>query len=329
MARNTLDLSARDCIDTAMLEVVGLVKRVQVRRRSITVLEDVNLRIDRGVSVGVVGESGCGKSTLAEIIVGLQTPSEGSIRFRGVALDGADRATLNQARAEMRMVFQDPYSSLDPRLQVIEIVAEPLRYLRQLTKQQRRTRAAELLAAVGLSPALHATYRPKELSGGQAQRVAIARALATDPMLLVLDEAVSSLDVSVRAQILNLLHDLAEAHGLTYMFIAHDLDAVRYVSDMVVVMYLGRICEVLPSSSIGETDMHPYAELLFGADRVAVWERGHLESNDDAGEPPSIFRRPSGCPYRTRCREASEVCVTEIPPLRVRRGGGFVACHHR
>lgn len=312
-----------------LLDVAHVIKRVRGARGELTILDDVTLRVEQDRSVGIVGESGCGKSTLAEIVVGLQRPSDGMITFRGVRLGEAAGSKARELRSRMRIVFQDPFSSLNPRHKVLDIVSEPLRHHTSLSKSDRRRRAAELLEAVGLSPRRQGGVRPAQLSGGQAQRVAIARALATDPDLLILDEAVSSLDVSVRAQILNLLHRLRKELGLTYVFIAHDLDAVRYVSEMVVVMYLGRICEVLPTENIGNVRMHPYTELLFGADHSAVWSRGGIAEDAQADEPPSIFDRPSGCPYRTRCPEATSRCAGETPELHVSSNGGLVACHAR
>lgn len=318
----------------ALLEVTDLVQEFPVRDAAggkagvVHAVSGVSLRLRPGETLGLVGETGCGKSTLARAILQAPPPASGSVRLSGNELVGLKGRRLAQARRQMQMVFQDPFGSLDPKWRVSRLVEEPLVAFRTGSARERRARVDELLELVGLDPARYRDKRPRELSGGQAQRVAIARALALEPALIVYDEAVSSLDVLIRAQVLNLLEDLRAELGLTYLFIAHDLALVKQVSDRVAVMYLGKVVELGPSESLYRQPLHPYTVALLGsipkpdptAPRAAV--AGTIK-----GEPPSPIEPPSGCRFRTRCPRAQDVCAAQEPPLTELRDGHFAACH--
>lgn len=285
----------------------GLVARRTMRVHAV---DGVSLRLKRGETLGLVGESGCGKSTLARLILGLELPDSGSIRFQGKALLDWKRRELCR---QLQLVFQDPYSSLDPRQSVGSIIAEPLNIHRIGTRAERAERVAELLRLVGLRPE-HAKRYPHEFSGGQRQRVAVARALALEPRLVVCDEPVSALDVSVRAQVLNLLAELQTCFGLTYLFISHDLSVVSHVSDRVAVMYLGRILELAPAEAFFAGAAHPYSRALLSAaplpDPEAKRPRILLR-----GDPPSPVNPPAGCPFHPRCPEVMNICRSSAPVL--------------
>jgi oligopeptide transport system ATP-binding protein len=309
-----------------LVEVRELGKSFAVRGGRVRALDGVSFDLGRGETLGLVGESGCGKSTLARTLLRLERPDTGTVRFAGVdpfALTGKE---LLAWRRRVQMVFQDPYDSLNARMTAGEIVAEPWWTHRDLyrTARDRAARVRELLDLVGLRPGDAGRY-PAELSGGQRQRLGIARALALDPDVVVCDEPVSALDLSVQSQVLNLLAELQQRLGVSYLFISHDLSVVRHVADRVVVMYLGRIVESGPVEQVFEQPRHPYTAALLSAapslDRAARTERIVLE-----GEIPSPLDPPSGCRFRTRCWRATDVCAAEAPPL---EGDGHeAACHH-
>lgn len=301
----------------------GLFARVRGQVRAV---DDVSLTVAAGETVGLVGESGCGKSTLGRAILRLVEPTGGTIRFAGEDLTRLRGAALRERRRQFQMIFQDPFSSLNPRLTVGESIGEALDLHRLTpTREARRQRIGELLAGVGLDAA-HAERFPHEFSGGQRQRVGIARALAVEPRLIVCDEPVSALDVSVQAQVVNLLQDLQRERGLAYLFISHDLAVVEHLSHRIVVMYLGRVVEAGPAKELCRTPRHPYTQALISAvpvvDPDAKRQRIVL-----TGDVPSPIHPPGGCPFHPRCPVAEARCRTEVPPLRETGEGRQVACH--
>jgi oligopeptide/dipeptide ABC transporter ATP-binding protein len=292
----------------------------------IRAVDGVSLAIAPGETLGLVGESGCGKSTVSKAVVGLQPPTRGSVVVDGVEIAGADKRTLRAARARMQMVFQDPATSLDPRMTVGDAIGEPLLVRRIARGNALRERVASLLAEVGLRPE-HAARYPHQFSGGQRQRVVIARALALRPALLVCDEPVSALDVSVRAQILNLLVELQRTLGMANLFVSHDLSVVRHVCDRVAVMYLGRLAELAPRDALFAAPRHPYTRALL----LAVPEPNPAVQRAKprvplAGEIPSPARPPAGCRFHTRCPIVRPLCREQEPQWR-RVGESMVACH--
>jgi len=308
----------------------GLLRRVVGAVRAV---DGVSLSIPTGATFGLVGESGCGKSSLARAILQLQKPSGGRILFRAEGQD--DAATeltalsprrLRALRREMQIVFQDPYSALNPRLRVKTILDEPLRAMETLSRAERHQRIVRSLEAVGLTEAALERF-PHQFSGGQRQRIAIARALLSNPNFIVLDEPVSALDVSVRAQILNLLIQLQRQLGLTYLFVSHDLSVVKYLCDQVAIMYLGRIVESGPTAEIFANPLHPYTKLLLAAVPVPKPRRGR-KAVKLQGDPPSPMNIPDGCPFHTRCPSATEECRKSVPKLRELGSAHVVACHH-
>jgi oligopeptide/dipeptide ABC transporter ATP-binding protein len=290
-------------------------------------VDDVTLSLNEGETLGIVGESGSGKSTLARCIVRLLTPTEGTVRYRGEDITHLGRRALEPLRREAQIVFQDPVSSLNPRKRVGQIVGIPMR-LHGIDKDKIDPRVRELLARVGLNPE-HVNRFPHEFSGGQRQRIGVARALAVDPRLIVLDEPVSALDVSIQAQVINLLDDLQDDFGLSYFFIAHDLSVVRHVSDRIAVMYLGKVAELSPAKELYDKPIHPYTEALLAAipipdpDENRARERVVL-----SGDPPNPIDPPSGCRFHTRCPHATEICSQVEPPLAQYANGHVAACHH-
>jgi oligopeptide/dipeptide ABC transporter ATP-binding protein len=298
-------------------------------RGQVHAVDGVSFQIPRGGTLGLVGESGCGKSTVARLVTRLLEPTGGEIVYDGRDITHWKSRALRPLRREIQLVFQDPYSSLNPRRTVGTIVGEPLRLQRIGTRSERRSRVRELLEVVGLNPEHYNRY-PHEFSGGQRQRIGIARALITTPKLVVADEPVSALDVSIQAQILNLLAELQGEFGLTYLFIAHDLNVVRHVSDRIAVMYLGKIVELSPAAELHSRPIHPYTEALLSAvPSVETDARERLRGRIVLrGDPPSPVAPPPACRFHTRCRYATEICRTVEPPLVDHGGGHLAACHH-
>ncbi|MGK0244232.1 MAG: peptide/nickel transport system ATP-binding protein [Pseudomonadota bacterium] len=310
-----------------LMKVENLVVEYSVGGKTIHAVSDVSLDIARGETLGLVGESGCGKSTLGRAVLQLRQAVSGKVLFDGHDLTTLKGEALRRMRRRVQLIFQDPIASLNPRRRIGDIVAEPLVIAGVKDPEERQRRVAEVLAAVGLDPALVSGRLPHEFSGGQCQRICIARSLVLNPEFVICDEPVSALDVSIRAQILNLLEEMKARYGLTLLFIAHDLAVVKAVSDRVAVMYLGRLCEVAPSEQLFARPAHPYTALLIEAIPVPDPDVRPTRSIP-VGEPPSPIAPPSGCRFRTRCPRADARCASEVPELRLVATGQFAACHH-
>ncbi len=319
-------------MDAPLLTVTDLKKYFRVRRGLlwgqaglVRAVDGVSFTLRKGETLGLVGESGCGKSTTGRCILRLLEPTAGRVVFDGLSVFDAGREDMRRLRRQMQIIFQDPYSSLNPRMSVEQIVGEGMVIHRLARGAERRDRIADLLRKVGLSPD-HMKRYPHEFSGGQRQRIGIARALAVSPSLIIADEPISALDVSIQAQVLNLLQDLQEEFGLTYLFIAHDLRVVEHISDRVAVMYLGQIVELADSRELYRNPLHPYTQALMSAipipDPTVKRERVILK-----GDPPSPLRPPSGCRFHTRCPKRFEPCDRQEPVFREVQRGHWVSCH--
>jgi oligopeptide/dipeptide ABC transporter ATP-binding protein len=310
----------------ALLEVRDLKMHFATPQGVVRAVDGVDLFIRQGETLGLVGESGCGKSTTARGISRLIPPTAGRVIFEGRDLGELDHSGLRATRKRLQMIFQDPYASLDPRMTVLDIVAEPIRNFRLARRREVRARVRRLLETVGLEPDFERRY-PHEFSGGQRQRIGVARCLAVEPALILCDEPVSALDVSIQAQIVNLLEDLQRRFGLAYLFISHDLAVVRHVSDRIAVMYLGRIVETAPAARLYTDPLHPYTEALLSAVPIPDPE---VETRRErivlTGDVPSPGQEIAGCPFRTRCPKAFDRCAEEIPALRERKRDHSVAC---
>ena len=310
---------------TSLLEVDGLVKHFPLRRGTLRAVDGVSFHVELGETVGVVGESGCGKSTLARLVLRLIDADAGQVRFRGEDLFATSETRLKRVRRDLQLVFQDPYASLNPRMTTRDAIAFNL-LIHGTARAEARERADTILDDVGLDPALFGGRYPHELSGGQRQRVNIARALVLDPRLMVLDEPVSALDKSVQAQVLNLLQRVKGDRALTYLLISHDLNVIEYISDRVIVMYLGQVVETGPALEIAERPRHPYTQALFAS--APTMDPSHrLEQPPITGDPPNPVDPPSGCRFRTRCAFAMARCAEESPRLLAFGPQHAVACH--
>jgi len=321
-----------------LVEVKNLTKHFPIMRGilrkqvgAVQAVDGVSFNIYKGETLGLVGESGCGKSTTGRTILQLLTPTSGKVIFNGTDLTTLSKSDMRKARRDMQMIFQDPYASLNPRLSIGNIIGEPLQINNIGDAKDRKERVSELLRIVGLNPYFINRY-PHEFSGGQRQRIGVARALATNPSFIVADEPISALDVSIQAQVVNLLDDLSKELGLTYLFIAHDLSMIRYISDRVAVMYLGRIVEISDRDNIFESPLHPYTQALLSAipipdpEKEAKRQRLILE-----GDVPSPANPPKACRFHPRCSYATEICTQDDPEFRNAIAEGpehWVACHH-
>ena len=311
-----------------LLEVKNLKKYFKIDSKTwLKAVDDVSFGIEEGETLGLVGESGCGKSTLGRTVIGLYPPTDGSILFEGrdiTRLTAKERVALTR---KMQIIYQDPYACLDPRMTVADIIAEGLDIHGICKGEQRRKRIYELLRLVGMNEE-HANRFPHEFSGGQRQRIGIARALAIDPKFIICDEPISALDVSIQAQVVNLLEDLQKQLGLTYLFIAHDISMVAHISDRIAVMYLGAMAELAPSKDIMESPLHPYTKALLSAvpfaDPDASRARNRIKLT---GDVPSPMSAQTGCKFASRCSQCTQVCREEAPTLREVRPGHFVSCH--
>jgi peptide/nickel transport system ATP-binding protein len=311
-----------------VLSIEDLVVEFKVGHgNTVKAVSGISFDVLRGETLGIVGESGCGKSTTGRAIMQIPSPTSGSVVFEGQDLTELSSNEVREARTRVQMIFQDPVSSLNPRRSVRDSVLEPLEIWKRGSKEERGKLVDEILESVGIDPARAAESRPHEFSGGQCQRISVARALVLDPTLIICDEPVSALDVSVQAQVLNLLEDLKEKFGLTLVFIAHDLAVVKNISDRVAVMYLGKLCEVASSDDLYARPSHPYTNVLLDSIPEPDPEADHSVGKI-IGEPPSPVSPPTGCRFHPRCAYATDVCSQEEPQLRPMGEGHFVACHH-
>jgi peptide/nickel transport system ATP-binding protein len=318
-----------------LLEIRGLKKYFDVsegwfpkEKKYLKAVDGIDIKVKPGETLGIVGESGCGKSTTGNVIMGLLEATEGEIIFEGKDLRKLNKYEIKEVKKDIQMIFQDPYSSLNPRMKVFDIIAEPFRTHKIATSKELEEKIVELLEVVGLDSSYAYRY-PHEFSGGQRQRIGIARALALKPKLIICDEPVSALDVSIQSQVLNLLNDLQKKFNLTYIFIAHGLPAVKHISSRIVVMYLGKVVELASKDELFIRPLHPYTEGLINAipipDPVGRDEKKHVILE---GDLPSPVTPPSGCHFHTRCAYASEKCKTSVPELVENTNGHFVACHY-
>lgn len=296
--------------------------------KKVHAVSGISIDLMPGETLGIVGESGCGKSTTGRAILQLPRPTSGSVVLDGVDLTKLSDADMREQRTDIQMIFQDPISSLNPRRRIKDVVAEPLRVWGPKDKAEQYKIVRDTLEAVGLDADLVGDRRPHEFSGGQCQRISIARALVLNPKVIICDEPVSALDVSVQAQILNLLEDLKAKYGITLIFIAHDLAVVKNVSDRVAVMYLGKMCEVTTSEALYAQPLHPYTQLLLGSVPIADPNQAPNTGTELSGDLPSPTAPPSGCRFRTRCPLATDRCAQEEPELREVAVGHYVACHY-
>jgi oligopeptide/dipeptide ABC transporter ATP-binding protein len=310
---------------TPLVEIKNLSKSFQMGGQELKAVNNINLSIQSGETVGLVGESGCGKSTLGKTVIRLHRATSGEVLFEGENILRLPEKSMKKFRKDMQIIFQDPYASLNPRMTVEELIGEPLSIHRLLTGKAKKDRIKELILQVGLKPE-HLPRYPHEFSGGQRQRIGIARALALNPKFIVCDEPISALDVSIQAQVVNLLKQLQQELGHTYLFIAHDLSMVKYISDRILVMYLGNMMELADSESLSREPLHPYTQALMSAvpipDPAIKRERIVLE-----GEVPSPLHPPSGCVFRTRCMHAMDICSKQVPTWKEVKESHFTACH--
>ena len=311
----------------AFLSIDNVTVEYPVAGRRLSAVSDVSLTVAKGETLGLVGESGCGKSTLGRAVLQLRPPTSGKVTFDGTELTGLNAEAMRRMRRRLQLIFQDPIASLNPRRCIGDIIAEPLIIAGVKDKAARDNKVREVMVAVGLDPDNAIGRLPHEFSGGQCQRISIARALILEPELVICDEPVSALDVSIRAQILNLLEEMKRRYGLTLLFIAHDLAVVKAVSDRIAVMYLGKLCEVAMTEHLFRQPAHPYTNLLLQAIPVPD-PTVKPATNLATGEPPSPLDPPSGCRFRTRCPRADSRCAAEVPLLREVTPGQFAACHH-
>ena len=314
--------------DDVVLRVDDLVVEFPIgRHQKVSAVAGISLDVLRGETLGIVGESGCGKSTTGRAIMQITKPTSGSVSFDGVELNSLSNEQLREARTRIQMIFQDPISSLNPRRKVRDSVRDPLEIWSRGTEADRDRIVDTVLENVGIDPRRAAESRPHQFSGGQCQRISIARALVLEPTMIICDEPVSALDVSVQAQVLNLLEDLKAEYGLTLIFIAHDLAVVKNVSDRVAVMYLGKLCEVASSDDLYANPAHPYTKVLL--DSIPVPDPAvAVAATAIDGEPPSPVNPPSGCRFHPRCPRADQTCVAVEPQIEPIGDGHFVACHH-
>ena len=310
-----------------LLAIDDLTVEYDVGGKTLSAVAGVSLTVGKGETLGLVGESGCGKSTLGRAVLQLRRPTGGKVTFDGTELTTLGGEAMRLMRRRLQLIFQDPIASLNPRRCIGDIIAEPLVIAGMTDKAERLRRVREVMVAVGLDPDNAVGRLPHEFSGGQCQRICIARALILEPELVICDEPVSALDVSIRAQILNLLEEMKRRYGLTLLFIAHDLAVVKAVSDRIAVMYLGKLCEVGPTERLFAQPAHPYTALLLEAIPVPD-PTVRPAANVAVGEPPSPLAPPSGCRFRTRCPRADARCAAEVPELREIGEGQFAACHH-
>ncbi len=313
-----------DVRDQPLLQTKGLTKYFRTSRGLLHAVDHVDLEIQAKKTLGVVGESGCGKSTLGRTILRLIEPTEGSVLYGGEDIAGCSAARMREMRRKMQIIFQDPYASLDPRKTVKELIADPLKVYKT-PKSRRDELVGQMMETVGLAERFAQAY-PHELDGGRRQRVGIARALVLQPEFIVCDEPVSALDVSIQAQILNLLMDLQESHGLTYLFITHDLSVVRHISDEIMVMYLGVVVERAPSKELFASPMHPYTKELIRAIPIPDLNPEHRLVNSLRGEVSDPIEPPASCRFAPRCNYCTEACLSSQPALQDMGNGHFVAC---